>query len=221
MSSIGKTIGLCLGFITIVVVMFVYSVTREPQLSDEEMRAQGVFLLPKPRDIAPFSLETVSAGDDTNQNQSAQFTNADLQGKWSFIFFGFTHCPDVCPTSMAVMGQVDTALRQAGIKREHDFQGVLISVDPERDTADKVAAYAQAFSPRFAGVVGPREDLAELAQQVNVAFAKLPDGSGGYTMDHTGHIVVINPMGHYHGFIKLPHKAETIRLTYQTLAARF
>ena len=54
-----------------------------------------------------------------------------------------------------------------------------------------------------------------------MAFAKVPDGEGGYTMDHTGNIVIVNPMGHYHGFIKLPHKAETIRLTYQTLDARF
>lgn len=214
MSNIGKTVGLCVGFITIVLVMFVYSTVRTPQLSDDEMRAQGVFLLPRPRDIAPFELQWATGASD------APFTNDVLRGKWSFVFFGFTFCPDVCPTSMAVLGQVDAALRESGFSAEHDFQGVLVSVDPERDTPEKLAAYARAFSPRFEAAVGPRDALAELAQQVNVAFAKVPDGSGGYTMDHTGHIVIINPMGHYHGFIKLPHTAETIRLTYQTLTAR-
>ena len=213
MSSIARTVLLCVVFISFVVAMFVYSTTRTPQLSDEELRAQGVFLLPRPRDIAPFAL---TAPDGT------VFDNASLQGKWSFIFFGFTHCPDICPTSMAVLGQVDRTLEQSqAADVEQPFHGVLISVDPERDTPAKLGAYAEAFSPRFSAATGSREALVELTQQVNVAFAKIPDGEGGYTVDHTGNIVVINPRGHYHAFIKLPHKAETIRLAYQTLAARF
>ncbi len=211
MTPVAKTVTLCVVFISIVVALFVWSTVRTPQLTDEELRANGVFLLPRPRDIAPFELADASGGT---------YSNADLKDKWNFIFFGFTFCPDICPTSMAVMGQVDLALRE-GREGDHPFQGVLVSVDPERDTPEKLETYAKAFSPRFVGAVGPRDDLAELAQQVNVAFAKIPDGEGGYTMDHTGHIVIVNPMGHYHGFIKLPHKAETIRLTYQTLDARF
>jgi protein SCO1/2 len=98
----------------------------------------------------------------------------------------------------------------------------------------QLASYATAFSPRFLGVTGGREDLVELTTQVNVAFAKVPlsqltQGSlaagpveaDAYTVDHTGNIVIVNPRGHYHGFIKLPHDAETIRLTFQTLAAQF
>ena len=211
MTPVGKTVALCGVFIAIVVGLFVWKTVRTPQLSDEELRASGVFLMPRPRDIAPFELTNAGGGS---------FTNTDLQDRWSFVFFGFTHCPDICPTSMAVMGQVDLALRE-GREGNNPFQGVLVSVDPERDTPERLEAYAKAFSPRFVGAVGPREDLAALAQQLNVAFAKVPDGAGGYTMDHTGHIVIINPMGHYHGFIKLPHEAETIRLTYQTLDARF
>lgn len=208
MSGIGKTVALCLGFIAIVLAMLVYSKLRIPELSEEELREQGVFILPRPRDVAPFEL-------------AGGFSNETLQGKWSFIFFGFTNCPDVCPTSMAELGKADLAIRQSAREPEDSFQGVLVSVDPDRDDPDRVVNYAQAFSPRFIGTVGAREELVELTQQVNVAFAKVPDGEGQFTVDHTGNIVIINPMGHYHGFMKLPHDAEIIRLTYQSLAARF
>lgn len=211
MSGIARTVTLCVTFIVIVIGMFVYTTVRTPQLSDEELREQGVFLLPTPRDLAPFELQA---------HTGEVFTNESLQGQWSFIFFGFTHCPDICPTSMAVLGQVDRQLQEAAAPGD-PFAGILVSVDPDRDTLDKLGTYTTAFSPRFLGVTGSRESLVELTQQVNVAFAKIPDGEGGYTVDHTGHLVVINPRGHFHGFIKLPHKADTIRLAYQSLAARF
>ena len=123
---------------------------------------------------------------------------------------------------MSEMGQADAKLRQGG-EQDAGFQGILVTVDPERDTADLLGPYATAFSPRFFGVRGDLEPTALFAQQVSAAFGKMPssDDEAGYTMDHTGNIVIINPRGHYHGFMKLPHKAETIRLTYQSLAASF
>ncbi|NOX50103.1 MAG: SCO family protein [Gammaproteobacteria bacterium] len=207
----GKTVGLCVVFITLVVGMFVYSVTRTQQLSDEELSQRGVFTLPRPRDIAPFEL-TNHIGDP--------FTNANLKGRWTFMFFGFTHCPDICPTTLAVMALADRELRNINPGANDSFQGVLVSVDPQRDTNDKLGPYITAFSQHFLGVTSDRAKLAEIATQLNVAFAKVPDDQGGYSMDHTGNIVIINPMGHYYGFIKMPHTQETIRLTYQSLAGR-
>lgn len=202
--------------------MFVVSVLRVPQLSEEEMRAKGVFILPKPRDIAEFQLET---------HTGEPFRRSDLEGHWSFIFFGFVNCPDVCPTSMAVLGAAERELRSQDAALAELFQGILVSVDPERDTPQQLGSYATAFSPRFLGVTGAREALVTLTSQLNVAFAKVPLSTAGsatvdapenaYTVDHTGNIVIVNPKGHYHGFIKLPHDAETIRLTFQTLAAQF
>ena len=220
MATIRSTVLLCLGFITIVVGMFVISVTRTPQLSDEQLRAAGVFLLPQPRALAGFHLQ-----DQFGEN----FALENLENKWTFIFFGFTNCPDICPTSMAELGRAERALHNAGDMAAQPLQGVLVSVDPDHDTPDRLGKYAEAFSPRFLGVSGQRESLVALTQQVNVAFAKVPmpmsrqapDSVPGYTVDHTGNLVIINPRGHYHGFIKLPHKSETIRLTYQTLAAQF
>ena len=225
MSTIKSTVLLCFVFISIVLVMFVISVIRVPQLSVEEMRSKGVFILPRPRDIAEFELR---------DHTGASFDRANFEGRWSFVFFGFVSCPDVCPTSMAVLGTVDRQLQSGASELAEQFQGILVSVDPDRDSLETLGACATAFSPRFLGVTGPREDLVELTTQVNVAFAKVPLAEAltqraqntealadAYTVDHTGNIVIINPRGHYHGFIKLPHDAETIRLTYQTLAAQF
>jgi protein SCO1/2 len=210
MTPVSRTVSLCVVFIVAVLSMLVYTTLQTPQLSEEELRAKGVFLLPRPRDITPFELA---------DHNGAVFDNAALKERWTFIFFGFTHCPDVCPTTMSEMGQADAVLRRDGGTLADQFQGVLVTVDPERDTAEILGQYATAFSPRFRGVLGDRESVAQFAQQVNAAFAKVPQDGGGYTMDHTGNIIIINPHGHYHGFIKLPHQAETIRLAYQSLAA--
>jgi len=225
MSTIKSTVLLCFVFISIVLVMFVISVLRVPQLSVEEMRSKGVFILPRPRDIAEFELR---------DHTGAVFDRTSLESRWSFVFFGFVSCPDVCPTSMAVLGAVDRQLQSGDSDLADQFQGILVSVDPDRDSLEALGAYATAFSPRFLGVTGSREDLVELTTQVNVAFAKVPLAESlpqqapspngledAYTVDHTGNIVIINPRGHYHGFIKLPHDSETIRLTFQTLASQF
>jgi len=213
-TGLQKTVALCLGFVAVVVGLFVYSVTRTPVLSAEQLREQGVFILPRPREIAAIELGT-HAGEP--------FTLEDLQGHWTFAFFGFTNCPDVCPTTMAVLGQ---ARRMLG--EDEAFQGVLVTVDPERDDAETLAAYVTAFSPDFIGVRGSREAIAGFAEQVNVAFAKVPvlDENGepradAYQVDHSANIVIINPRGHYHGFIKYPQQADTIVAAFRSLAADF
>jgi protein SCO1/2 len=206
-NTIKSTVLLCLVFISIVLVMFVVSVLRVPQLSEEEMRAKGVFILPKPRDIAEFQLQA-HTGED--------FERSDLEGRWNFIFFGFVNCPDVCPTSMAVLGTAERELRAQDPEQADLFQGILVSVDPDRDSLEQLGSYATAFSPRFLGVTGSRQ--VPLSTPSSTEPVALEDA---YTVDHTGNIVIVNPMGHYHGFIKLPHDAETIRLTFQTLAAQF
>ncbi len=214
MSGLQKTVALCLAFIAVVLGLFVHSVTRESLLSEEALREQGVIVLPRPREITPFELE---------QHDGQPFTLADLQGRWTFAFFGFTNCPDVCPTTMAVMGQARGAL-----EGDEAFQGVLVSVDPERDDARTLERYVTAFSPHFIGVRGSREAIGAFAAQVNVAFARVPalDAQGRprpdqYQVDHTANVVIINPRGHYHGFIKYPQQADTIVAAFQSLAADF
>lgn len=219
MKPLHVTIGLCLGFIALVVGLFVYSVTREPLLSEEELRSRGVLLLPAPRELPEFILETADG---------EVFDNASLQGAWSFIFFGFTNCPDICPTTMSVLGQARTLLAERDPAAAQVFRGILVTVDPLQDTPEPLKRYVQAFSPDFTGVRGTLAQTATLATAVNVAFAKVPltgpDGAAdpnGYTMDHTANVVIINPRGHYHGFIKYPQQADTIASALQTLASNF
>jgi len=211
MTAVARTVSLCLVFIALVLGMLVYSTLRTPQLSNEELRSRGVFVLPQPRELADFRL---------TDHLGQPFDQQSLQDGWTFLFFGFTHCPDVCPTTMSEMGKAHAAIR-ASVDDAENFRGVLVTVDPERDTAELLGPYVTAFSQDFVGVLGALEATSEFALQLHAAFAKVPTGEGGYTVDHTGAIVIINPRGHYHGFIKLPHKAETIRLAYQSLAARF
>jgi protein SCO1/2 len=93
-------------------------------------------------------------------------------------------------------------------------------VDPERDDAAVIAKYVEAFSPRFTGVTGSHDALAAFAQQLNVAFMKVPDANGGYVIDHTGNIVIIDPKGRYAGFMKLPHQADRILLAYKSIVGK-
>lgn len=219
MTPIRITIALCLGFITVVVGLFVYSVVRTPVLTAEQLRDMGVFILPRPREITQFRL-TAHSG--------SAFDIESLRGRWSFLFFGFTNCPDVCPTSLAVMAQAERQLAAIEPASAAAFQGVLVSVDPERDDAQRLATYVGAFSESFLGVTGELRDVAEFAEQLNVAFAKVPvfkaaggvDGSR-YQVEHTANVVIVNPAGHYHGFIKYPQQADTIVTTFESLSANF
>ncbi|MEM6707518.1 MAG: SCO family protein [Pseudomonadota bacterium] len=210
--SIATTVLGCLLFVGVVLSIFVYSKFQEPVLAQEQLSELGVVLWPTPRELNPFELETADG---------ARFTNADLEGRWSFLYFGFTNCPDICPTSLAALAQARRQLQSDAPGLVEQFQGVMVSVDPERDTAEKLLAYLDFFQADFRGVRGERDAVATLATDVNVAFAKMPSETDAYTIDHTGNIVIINPMGHYHGFIKLPHQTDTLVQVVRTLASTF
>lgn len=211
-SGVRTTVALCLAFVAIVLGVLVYNVSREPLLDEAALREQGTYLLPTPREIAPFNLV---------DHHGRQFTNASLTGHWSLLFFGFTSCPDVCPVTLAALAQVEKKLSDAGQRDLLDeLQVYFVSVDPERDDAAVIEKYVGAFSPRFIGVTGSRDELASFAQQLNVAFMKVPDSNGGYVIDHTGNIVIVDPKGHYAGFMKLPHQADRIAMAYKSIARK-
>lgn len=211
MSGVRMTVTMCLVFIAVVLTAFVYNTTKVKTLSFEQLQKQGSVMLPKPRALADIQLQT-DRGD--------AFTETSLaQGAWTFLFFGFTNCPDICPTTMSLMGQ---AVNELSPDERADFRGVLVSVDPERDDLAALGTYARAFSPDFIGVTGTVGNLATFATQVNAAFQKMPgQGEEPYTMDHTGNVVIVNPRGHYHGFIKLPHTRAKLVETFRALRASF
>lgn len=217
-AGIRNTILACLAFMGLMVALFVNNMLREPQLSDDALREEGIVVLPRPQELSPFEL-TASSGEP--------FSREDLEGRWTFAYFGFTHCPDICPVTLSVMGQAVERLEAEAGEQETEagdpaFRGIMVSVDPARDTPAVLDEFVTYFSPDFIGVTGTREAIAGLASQVSVAFAAVPaaDQPDGYVVDHTGNIVVFNPRGHYHGYIRMPHSADQLIVAYRTLAAR-
>lgn len=144
----------------------------------------------------PFSL-TSGAGRTV--------TDRDLRGKFLLVYFGYTFCPDVCPTTLT---QVAGALDRLG-KRGDRVQPVFITVDPQRDTPQVVADYAAAFSPRILGLTGTPEQIAAVTRAYRVYYAAgKPDGSGSYSVDHSSILYLMGPDGDFIAPIRADAPAE-------------
>lgn len=114
-----------------------------------------------------------------------------FRGKWLLVYFGYTSCPDVCPTTLSAMAQALDKLGPVADK----VQLVFITVDPERDTAKIVGDYVKDFDPRFLGLVGTPQELAAVAQRFHVYYRVRQLGNDQYVIDHSSFIYVINPNG--------------------------
>jgi len=166
---------------------------------DNENVAQihGVVLKPARQILVP----------ELTKHDGKPFTNEDLSGHWTLIFFGYTHCPDVCPTTMNV-------LAEAKKNSSGDFPPVVfISVDPQRDTVDMLGSYVHYFDPEFTGVTGDEKMIQALTLQASVLYMKVPGDSGDendYLVDHSSSILLINPKGQLAAFLKAPHTPSSI-----------
>ena len=126
-------------------------------------------------------------------------TLADFRGKAVMLFFGYTHCPDQCPTTLAKMARAVDRLGEDG-KRA---QGLFVTLDPRRDTQDVLAQYVPAFHPGFIGLRGSEAEVAQTAQDFKVFFAsQRPDASGSYTVDHLTAIFVFDLQGRLRLYMK-------------------
>lgn len=153
----------------------------------------------QPRDIKPFQL--------TDHN-GARFNNQSLQGNWSWVFFGYTSCPDVCPTTLQEMNFIYDDLK----KVTADTQVLLVSVDPQRDTQDKLASYIGYFNSEFKALFGDHGALFPFARNLGLMYAITePDdqekdnhGQSGqsYLVDHSASLVLINPAGQVEAIFK-------------------
>lgn len=121
------------------------------------------------------------------------FTNADLRGKWTLLYFGYTFCPDVCPTDLAAAMQ---ALGLMGQEADA-ITPVFVTVDPARDSRDVLARYVQLFSPRLVGLTGSEAAIAEAERMFRVYAVKqpIPNGGGAYLMNHSTYFYLIDPKG--------------------------
>jgi protein SCO1/2 len=134
----------------------------------------------------------------------AVVTEADLKGKPSLLFFGFTHCPDICPTALFDMTQVFKALGGDGDK----VQAYFVSVDPERDTPDILKEYLSSFDPRLRGLTGDPAAVAAMEKAYRVYSKRVPLDAGGYTMDHTALVYLMDKEGRFVAPFNLKRKPE-------------
>lgn len=120
-------------------------------------------------------------------------TPAHFSGKWALMFFGFTRCPDVCPTTLIDMGQL---LERLGPEAEN-LQPIFVSVDPDWDTQERMADYMENFDPRIVGLTGTMDQIRTVAKNYSVFFRKVPLENEGYTIDHSAALYLLNPEGVY------------------------
>jgi len=146
------------------------------------------------------------------------FDLARLKGKWSFMFFGYTNCPDVCPLTMKVMQDVWKKLPAAVLKKS---QMVFVSVDPDRDKPENLKSYVHYFNPDFIGVTGKAEQIDILTHQLGIlyGFEDPEPGSKDYTVNHSAQIILIDPDAHMRAVFSPPHDARKIATTFQKILA--
>jgi protein SCO1 len=155
-------------------------------------------LLPSPRPIPEFAL-VGSHGEP--------FTKARLDGRWSVIFVGFTHCPDICPNTLGLLKTVNAQLTA----QNKPLQVVLLSVDPERDTPAVLQRYVSYFDPAFLGATGPGEQLDKLASAMGFVYMKSPGATPEtYSMDHSSALILINPQAQVAGYFTPPLRVEAL-----------
>lgn len=140
----------------------------------------------------------------------------DFKGKVVVVFFGFTQCPDVCPTTLAELAQVKKALGPDGDK----VQGVFVTVDPERDKPELLKAYLDSFDPGFVALRGSPEQLKETAKEFKIYYAKVPGKTPeSYTMDHTAASFLFDPQGRVRVFSRYGAGAQALMSDIKALIA--
>jgi len=143
-------------------------------------------------------------------------TLADFKGRVVVVFFGFTHCPDVCPTTLIELAEVKKALGPDGER----VQGIFITVDPERDTPELLRPYVNNFDPSFVALRGTPEETAAIAKKFKVFFAKVPGKTeGSYTIDHTAASFVFDAKGKIRLYTRYGSGAEALKSDLRLLLA--
>jgi protein SCO1/2 len=167
-----------------------------------------------PRGAAGTALASAIGGPFHLIDQNGKpVSDADLKGKWQLVFFGYTHCPDTCPTAL---NEIALALDQLGVKRG-EVEIVFITVDPERDTPDVLKSYVQSFDAPIIALTGSPDAVAQAAKAYRVFYAKHPRGDGDYDMDHSAVIYVMNPEGRFTATFTPDSSADAIVQRLQKL----
>jgi protein SCO1/2 len=167
-------------------------------------------VLPNARLLTDFSL--------IDQNGQT-FSPAQLKGHWSFLFFGFTNCPDVCPTTLKTMQTIWKTLPTKQGDKGHP-KLYFVSVDPSRDKPEILKKYVQYFNPEFNGITGKLDELDKLTGQIGILYGydeKDGDNDQEYIVNHSAQIILVDPKGRMRAVISPPHIANIIAANFQTI----
>lgn len=156
------------------------------------IREAGIIVLPKSRELPVLNL--TSTLDQPVDTQA-------LTGKWSLVFFGYTFCPDICPTTLAELRQLKKLLP---VDVQENMQILMVSVDPNRDTIEQLHLYLEYFDPQFIGLTGELSDIQTLSNALSIPFIPGDTSQPHYTVDHSGNLAIISPDGRQYGFIRAP-----------------
>ncbi len=198
----------------LLVMAVTYMLTKPPERPAE---LEGV-LRPDFKLLQPFKL--------TDHNNTI-FDEKRLQGKWSFVFFGYTSCPDVCPATLYALSSVhgllvDEASGSMNNKQPDDMQVVFISVDPARDTTEKLADYVTYFNKNFIGSTADKTEIDKLARQFGAGYILEEETSAGaYNVSHTSAIFLVDPYGRLVASFSQPHQPSTIVSLYKKIRTYF
>jgi protein SCO1/2 len=185
-------------FILVAIVALVLGLTVNRVLSGKGQGDQtalidaGIILLPQSREVPNLKMT----------DQDGQPVSLDaLKDKWTLLFFGYTFCPDICPTTLAQLRQVKSDLPK---EVADQLRIVLVSVDPNRDTPQQLKTYLGYFDKQFVGLSAPVETIQKLANAVSIPFIPADTSKPNYTVDHSGNLALLGPDGTQRGFIRAP-----------------
>ncbi|BBT14025.1 protein SCO1/2 [Pseudomonas sp. SLBN-26] len=200
MTRVQKTVFVLIALVALVLGLTVNKVLNGQRQADPtRLLDAGIVLLPQPRTVPAISL--------TDQDGKPIAMN-ELKDKWSLLFFGYTFCPDICPTTLAQMRELKGLLPEAARDR---VRIVMVSVDPNRDTPQQLKQYLGYFDPAFLGATGELASIQKLANAVSIPFIPADTSKENYTVDHSGNLVVIGPDGTQRGFIRAPLNNQKLK----------
>jgi protein SCO1/2 len=173
--------------------------------------AIGGYLLAEPRLLPP--VELVDENDE-------RFTPAQFAGHWSFVYFGYTYCPDVCPLALLELAAVKERLVDAAVTAPVEYY--LVSVDPRRDTPARLKEYVQYFDPAFHGLTGPVDALVTLSRAAESLFF-IPPGQDpdAYLVSHSNNVILLNPAGELYAIFTSPHAPDQLATDFIALATHY
>ena len=192
------TVGACLGFMSLIMALFLSRFYTPRELTLDEYKTLGAYFIDPPRQLAEFKLI-----DDSSE----VFLPEEFAGKWNILFFGFTYCPDICPLTVKQMSDVKKSLGEYS----DNLRFFLVSVDPDRDQPENLRVYLDNFDKNFKGLTGEIDQIYKFSTQVNAPFFPVVNSpEPNYTVDHSGSLILISPEAKYAGFFRAPHDTDKI-----------